>query len=205
MVYLANGSDPGAIDWTAEVCVTCLWTAGIYGVGYDTPAGSNPLITTNVPAATASIYSRAEFTIADVTTVTNLFLRADWDDGYAAWINGVEVHRSLQMPAAPATLLWNTPASLHESSNGPTPAYGNLIDVSAALPMLHNGTNVLAIGVWNGALPSSDLVLVPQLQMNVPVMSRVPYLQSGSDAGMVVRWRTPIATDSRVEYTPEGG
>jgi PKD repeat protein len=205
MVYLANGSDPGAIDWTAEVCAACAWTAGVYGVGYDTPAGSNPLITTNVTSGKASIYTRAEFDIADVTAVTNLFLRADWDDGYAAWINGVEVHRSLQVPAAPTVLLWNTPAALHESSNAADPVYGDLIDVSAALPMLHNGSNVLAIGVWNGVLPSSDLVLVPQLQMNVPVMSRGPYLQMGSDTGVVVRWRTPEATDSRVEYTPEGG
>lgn len=205
MVYRALATDPGPIAWTTELFDDSLWIGGTYGVGYDTPAGSNPLITTNVMQGVASIYTRAEFTIADVTAVTNLFLRADWDDGYAAWINGVEVYRSLQLPVAPAPLLWNTPAALHESSNSAVPVYGDLVDVSAALPMLHNGINVLAIGVWNGPLPSSDLVVVPQLQMNVPVMSRGPYLQSGSDSGIVVRWRTPQATDSRVTYTPEGG
>ena len=205
MVYLANGSDPGVIAWTAEPFDDSLWTPGLYGVGYDSPPGSNQLITTNVPSGIASIYTRAEFTLADASAVTNLFVRADWDDGYAAWINGVEVHRSPQMPGAPAALLWNTPAALHESSNAADPVYGNLIDVSAALPVLHDGTNVLAIGVWNATLPSSDLVLVPQLQMNVPGTSRGPYLQSGSDSSVVVRWRTQAATDSRVEYTPEGG
>ncbi len=205
MVFLANYADPGPIDWTAETFPDGSWTAGLYGVGYDTPAGSNPLITTNVAAGAFSVFTRAEFTITDVNTVTNLFLRADWDDGIAAWINGMEVHRSRQMPPSPGALLWNTPATLHESSNNTPPSFGDLIDVSAALPLLHNGTNILAIGVWNGTLPSSDLVLVPEFTMNVPVAPRGPYLQTGTDTGIIVRWRTSAATDSRVEVTPDGG
>jgi hypothetical protein len=40
------------------------------------------------------------------------------------------------------------------------------IDVtSTALPALHNGTNILAIGVWN-LVASSDMVLVPSLTVN---------------------------------------
>ncbi len=207
MRYLPNTSDPGPISWTSESYPPeSLWDPGVYGVGYDSPAGSNPLITTNVLPATSSVYTRAEFIIADVTAVDNLFLRAEWDDGYMAWINGVEVFRSPQMPT-PGTPFWNTPATLHESSNGPFPDYGEFNDISdVARPELHDGVNVLAIGVWNAVLPSSDLVLVPQLLMNVPAMlSRGPYLQIGTDTGMVVRWRTSAPTNSRVVYTPAGG
>ncbi len=78
MVYLPNYGDPGPINWTAEMFPDGAWTGGSYGVGYDTPAGSNPLITTNVMGGAASIFTRAEFTITDVNTVTNLFLRVDW-------------------------------------------------------------------------------------------------------------------------------
>ena len=48
---------------------------------------------------------------------------------------------------------------------------------------------------------SSDLVLVPQLIVN-PAFSLVrgPYLQSGSDDTVTVRWRTTSATDSRIVY-----
>ena len=67
------------------------------------------------------------------------------------------------MAASPALPVSGSASTRARSSNAADPVYGDLIDVSAALPMLHNGTNVLAIGVWNGVLPSSDLVLVPQL------------------------------------------
>jgi hypothetical protein len=40
-------------------------------------------------------------------------------------------------------------------------------DISApGIPALVSGTNVLAIGVWNEAAPSTDLVLVPRLVLN---------------------------------------
>ena len=87
---------------------------------------------------------------------------ADYDDGYIAWINGVEVYRSPEMPAAgdPA---WNeVPHPQRESSNGSVPDYGPTIEVTGVAP-LQAGTNVLAVGIWNSGAGSSDLVLVPRL------------------------------------------
>jgi cysteine-rich repeat protein len=200
MVYLANTANPGiGTTWTAEAFTPSGWSSGSYGIGYDTAGSANALFAQAVPSSsTTSIYTRATFTIADVSQVSSLHLGADWDDGYIAWINGVEVFRSAQMPAgAPA---WNTNATSHESSNGASPNYGTLANISAAaLPALHNGTNVLAIGVWNTALPSSDLVLVPKLSANATV-SRGPYLQLGTPDSVVVRWRTFTASDSCVRY-----
>ncbi len=201
MTWRANSSDPGiGTSWTAEGFNAGAWTAGSYGVGYETGTGAAALLATTVPGATNSVYTRTTFTIADVSAVTNLLVGADYDDGYAAWINGVEVFRSPQLPAG--ALAWNTPAALHESSNAATPNYGTLADVSAkAIPALHNGTNVLAIGVWNSTLPSSDLVLVPKLTINAGAsVSRGPYLQLGTASGIVVRWRTTVATDGCVRY-----
>jgi hypothetical protein len=153
-----------------------------------------------VPTNSTSVYTRVRFSIDDVSQVNRLLFGADYDDGYIAWINGVEVTRSATMTVtSPA---WNTPSGLHESSNGATPNYGSLVDITAAArPALHDGVNVLAIGVWNGTLPSSDLVLVPYLVINpsVPV-TRGPYLQSGTPTGMTIRWRTGGATDSRVIF-----
>lgn len=201
MSYLANAANPGiGITWTAESFVPSGWGAGVYGVGYETGTGAAALITTNVGGAKNSVYTRTTFTVADVSAVNNIFLGADYDDGYVAWINGVEVFRSSEMPAdSPA---WDSTAALHESSNGAAPNYAPLRDVSAAaLPALHNGTNVLAIGVWNVTLPSTDLVLVPKLLMNADVsVSRGPYLQTGTPTSVIVRWRTNIASTSCVRY-----
>ena len=69
------------------------------------------------------------------------------------------------MPAGDPS--WDTPSALHESSNGPAPDFEPVFDVSLlAIPLLHNGVNVLAIGGWNDSAGSSDLVLVPSMAIN---------------------------------------
>jgi hypothetical protein len=78
---------------------------------------------------------------------------------------------------------------------------------AAALPVLHTGTNILAVGVWNKGPTSSDLVLVPLLSVNEtpangdpPTLERGPYLQSGTSTSVVVKWRTSLGAGSRVEF-----
>jgi hypothetical protein len=170
MRYLANNSDPGVdAGWTTEVFDDAAWSDGSFGVGYETRTSgdqAHDLFQTTVPSDTQSVYTRASFTIEDISSVTNLFLGLDYDDGAIVWINGVEVYRSAEMPAGSPD--WSTlPTSQHESSNGTMPDYTPIQDISAAaIPTLHNGANVLAIGVWNTTLPSSDLVLVPRLSIN---------------------------------------
>jgi hypothetical protein len=68
-----------------------------------------------------------------------------------------------------------------------------------ALPVLHPGDNVLAIAAYNHSATSSDLVLVPQLSVT-SIVTRGPYLQQGTPESVIVKWRTAIATDSRVRY-----
>jgi PKD repeat protein len=203
MTYIANSSDPGiGTTFITEAFDDSSWTQGNYGVGYETaPPGAVALIRTAVPAGTLSVYTRARFTIVDPSSITDLSFGADYDDGYVAWINGVEVARSPGMTAG--TPAWNTNSGVHESSNGTSPNYGTLVDVTArALPALHAGVNVLAVGVWNnGAATSSDLVVVPLLSANrTGGLTRGPYLQMGTPTGLVVRWRTDVANGSRVLY-----
>lgn len=168
MRYLANLSDPVlGTNWTDPAFDDSAWTLGLYGVGYEDVTGAENLLQTMVPSGTSSVYTRATFTIADVAAVTNLYLGADHDDGYVAWINGIEVYRSPQMPAGDP--LWDTRPAAHEASNAATPNYDPQIDISAGgIPVLQNGTNVLSVAVYNrhGVTPSSDLVLVPRLSMN---------------------------------------
>ena len=111
------------------------------------------------------MYTRTTFTIPVLDGVDEIWLGADYDDGYVAWINGTEVFRSSEMPGGP--LSWDTNSALHESSNGVQPNYGPLIDLAAQAALLQTGRNVLAVGVWNNkAATSSDLVLVPRLSVN---------------------------------------
>ena len=169
MRYLANSTDPGiGMSWVDPGFNVSGWGTGSYGVGYEVQPGppwAHDLLHTTVPVDTASVYTRIEFTVTDLDELRGLALGVDWDDGFAAWINGTEVLRSPEMPGGP--LDWNSEPELHESSNASDPVYTDF-DISAvALPVLQQGMNVLAIGVWNTLMPgSSDLVLVPRLTFN---------------------------------------
>jgi hypothetical protein len=172
MRYLANSSAPAGfsgIEWTAREFDDSSWPGNApYGVGYETALpGASQLIATAVPAGAFSVFTRASFSIDDPARVGKLTLGADYDDGFVAWINGVEVARAPEMPAGDPA--WNTNAALHESSNGSRPNYGTLLDITAAArPALRTGDNVLAIGVWNSGAPAStDLVLVPRLALGL--------------------------------------
>jgi len=170
MSYLVNTGDPGTVvseSWMTTGFDAGTWDTGTYGVGYETaPPGASSLIQTSVSDDAFSVFTRTTFTLDDVTTVGQILLAADYDDGYAAWINGHEVFRSAQLPAT-GPLAWNTNAATHESSNGSTPDYGTPADITvAAAPWLVSGDNILAIGVWNNGAPAStDLVLVPRLSL----------------------------------------
>jgi hypothetical protein len=171
-------------------------------VGYETATGAESLILTQVPPATRSVFTRTTFQIDDVSAIGRILLGADYDDGWAAWINGVEVYRSSQMPEGP--LDWNSMPAMHESSNGEDPDYGELAEISAAaFPVLHDGENLLAVGVWNVGPPdhsvSSDLLLVPYLG-TADGAFRAPYLQRTTPTSTILRWRSPLPTQSMVLY-----
>jgi hypothetical protein len=165
MDYLANSSDPAlGLSWTeAGFSLPAGWQGGIYGVGYDTQDQHPHLLNTLVPEGSQSVYTRATFDVADLGAVLLVTLGADYDDAYAAWLNGVEIYRSPEVPAGDPD--WDTAAaSAHEASGGPDPDYGILVDVTG-LAVLQPAGNVLAVGIWNSATTSTDLVLAPQLRL----------------------------------------
>ncbi len=209
MRFLANSAapTPDVINdqWTSPAFDDAGWTGGAFGIGYETaPPGASGLLDTPLTGpGIASIFTRAEFDVADASTVTSVFLGADYDDGIVVWLNGVEVYRSPEM--LNRSTVWNSSAGDHESSNGTEPEYGIVDDISAtAIPAVQTGTNLLAVGVWNTGAGSSDLVVVPQLVLNREPVRR-PYLQQGGDSSIIVRWRTGAASVSRVLYGTEPG
>jgi PKD repeat protein len=199
MLYLANGADPGlGQTWTQPGFDDSGWTPGVFGIGYeDNPPGAMGLLDTIVPSGTSSIYTRLTVDVPDVAQVTSVFLAADFDDSFAMWINGTEVFRSAGLPAG--ALDWNTSGGDHESSNDTAPHYEYTDVTAAALTVLVNGTNDVAIAAYNMNASSSDLVLVPNLTLNkTTLVTRGPYLQQGSSEAVTIRWRTDVASDSRV-------
>jgi hypothetical protein len=195
MRYLANAADPGTGQaWKDSAFDDSGWATGFYGVGYETmPPGASGLLMTTVPAGTRSVFTRVKFEVPDTGVLEGLLLGVDYDDGFVAYVNGVEVARSSSMPAGDPA--WDAAPALHESSNAAVPNYGAAIDISAlALPVLVPGENVLAIGVWNANVTSTDLVLVPRLSLT-PNWTRPDFLPATWSAGVYgVGYETQVAS-----------
>jgi hypothetical protein len=131
-------------------------TSGLPVISLPTAAGNNsirPLLRTDVAGPMAgrasSAYLRLPFTVANPGVFTTLTLRMTYNDGFIAWLNGVEVARR----NAPAAAQWNSLAL------APLPATNVLatgeIDLTSQLNLLQPGANVLAIHGLNEAANAS--------------------------------------------------
>jgi hypothetical protein len=161
----ANGVSLG-LNWTQRLFTDTAWAAGSAGVGYDrNTSGTNylPLIGAglNVEAQmfnlTTSVYLRSAFNVADAAAFDSLTLQMKYDDGFVAYLNGVEVARS----NAPSPAVWNSEATGQNGDSNATTFRS--FDISAFRGQLINGTNVLAIHGLNDGVGSSDLLMLPQI------------------------------------------
>ena len=149
-------------------------------------------INTTLSSGRITYYFRHSFSMPiDPAMIATMQLRANYDDGFVAYINGVEVTRQ-SLPGG--TIDFNTTAGFHEDGSYQS------INITAFADELVSGTNVLAVEVHNQSTSSSDIVWNASLDYTLPSVTRGPYLQSGTPGNVVVRWRTDTATDSRVSY-----
>ena len=102
-------------------------------------------------------YLRLPFVVGDVADFSSLKLRMKYDDGFIAYLNGVEVARD-NAPAAP---LWSSIAVANRS-NTLAVAFKDF-DLTTSLGLLVNGTNLLAIHGLNDAIGSSEFLQFAEL------------------------------------------
>jgi hypothetical protein len=137
------------------------WTPGNLGVGFDTWSGYQDWIQSNVEEALhgkgVGAYVRIPFEVSPVAEYSKLGLRARYDDGFVAYLNGQRVASK----NAPPDVDWDTAATAtHE--HGADEPFG-VFDLSHRRDLLVPGTNVLAIHVMNDEEDSSDLLFQPAL------------------------------------------
>jgi hypothetical protein len=195
--YDATGVDLGA-GWSASTYDDSGWPSGPGALGY-----GDAFIVTTVPFGPDALnkyrttYFRRTFQASAPESVISLRLRVNYDDGFVAYINGQEVTRR-SMPAGPIS--YGTFAVSHEGG-----AY-ETVTVPGAGSGLVAGTNVLAIEVHQATASSTDLAMDLELgYFTTAQVVRGPYLQIGTPTGVTVRWRTDLATDSRVRFGTDPG
>jgi len=194
-----TGPTPPAGAWASPGYADGGWTAGPAPLGYGEARIATPLpYGGDVNNRWVTSYLRAHFTRpAGAAPALSLLLQADYDDGFVAYLNGVEVARR-GLAAGPVT--WGTFAANHESG-----AYETIAIADPGL--LVTGDNVLAVELHQQAPNSSDLLWDAALLADTLAVARTrgPYLQNATPTAISVRWRTAGPVVGRVSFGPADG
>ena len=145
---VADASIPST--WVNPSFNDVAWPTGASSVGY----GDGDDATT-VPNC-YSVYMRYRFNIADTSKIANALLHVDYDDGFVAYINGVEIARTGLLGSPP---LWNERSADHEAImyGGAASPDAFPLDIAVFKSLLLTGTNVFSIEIHNSDTLSSDL------------------------------------------------
>ena len=180
-------------DWHAREFDDASWTAAKTAIGYESNAelaaliGEDGNVRDAMRAVNATIYIRIPFEIVEPAAIKSMALQMQFDDGFAAYLNGELVASE----NAPDELVWNSQATSSRSGEFETAVESLPIDFQGKLVQ---GTNILAIQGMNSSAGGSDLMMRPQLtgtivDLDLPV--ETGYLQAA----------TPGAPNSALRYT----
>jgi len=160
------------VDWRSadNAALDGTWLSGPGGFGYGDPGivGEATTLATMLTNY-SSLAIRREFTIAaPVDPVRRIRLTVDYDDGYVAWLDGVEIARSPNAAGAgnPPPYNASTVSANHEASccgvgtNQPT-----VLDLGPVGSLLSPGTHVFALQGINSGSNSGDFHLITDLAL----------------------------------------
>ncbi|NLZ07051.1 MAG: hypothetical protein GXY19_17925 [Phycisphaerae bacterium] len=167
------------------------WIAGSGGVGFERSTGYESFFQIDLQDAmygvNASCYIRIPFEVAeaDLSELSGLALRARYDDGFIAYVNGVEACR-VMFDGAPA---WNSRATDNHSDLDAIEMES--FNASQAVAALRPGQNVLAIQGLNSSTTSSDFLISVELVGSKGAVGGTP---GGVSTG-AVRYSEPVRFD----------
>src|SRR4030095_15170513 len=163
-----NLYDPALLDsgklvtpWAAPTFDDAPWASGPGPIGAGTPPPGGVALGTNVTSqlvgVTPSVYTRAIFnvTAAEAAETQPLQLTVQYDDGFVAYVNGVEVARrkvGLPNTFTPHDAVADSPTFTTET-----------ITIDPPAKLLVAGSNVLAVQVHNTSINDPDLLIKPDL------------------------------------------
>ena len=76
-------------SWISPSYDASLWSVGPGGFGFGDSDDNTPL-----PTSTISVYQRITFNVVDLSLITKAIFNMDYDDGFVAYLNGVEIARN---------------------------------------------------------------------------------------------------------------
>ena len=139
------------LGWTLEDFDASEWEVAPSGFGYGDRLDLIGTVLDDMEDSYVTVYLRHTFEIDNLAAISSMAFNMDYDDGFVAYINGVEVARRNAEGTPPA---FNTTAPTNHESTGQFEAIP-LLDVDS----LEEGENILAIQMHNTTWSSSDLHL----------------------------------------------
>jgi len=195
--FLDDGSSPAA-SWIDAGFDDGAWATGRAQLGYG-DADEDTLVANGLPNPLnekfITTYFRHAFTVADPGALQGLTLHLLRDDGAVVYLNGSEVYRT-NLPAGPIDFQTLASTAIDGANEDA------LLEVALDPAGVVAGTNLIAVEIHQVSATSSDISFDLALSTAPPALLRGPYLQVGSPDALVVRWRTDLATDSRVRFGP---
>jgi len=190
------------VPWGRPSFDDVLWATGPAPLGAGTPPSGVVLgtdLTSQIPGQAASLYCRIVFTAtaSDVADLQPLQLLMDWDDGFVAYLNGIEVARDRLEQAHSFT------PHHAVASSARTP--GSYATYTLDPPGRHliEGQNVLAVQVHNVSLSDADLFLRAQLRTHPAGTNRL-IVPANATWSYFVGTNEPLtAEDENIEDNPE--
>lgn len=158
--FLGTREPSGALNtqWAQRDFNDSTWAQGPGGFGY----GDNDDATVlSMSGVAMSVYIRREFTptTEQISYSDSLELTVNYDDGFLAYINGVEVARA-NLGTVGVPVAYNTAASAEREASAAVSF--KITGISAYL--IPDAVNVLAIQAHNRTLTSSDLSIIADLR-----------------------------------------
>lgn len=144
-------------NWRNNSFNDASWSSGIGGIGFG-DGDDNTTI-----SSTVSVMMRKTFTIPDTSQILKAILMMDYDDGFVAYLNGIEIVRA-NLVGSPRPS-WNALASSsHEAVNYQgLPIDSFFIDPAFLKSVIRQGSNVLSIETHDVSTSGSDLSSEPYL------------------------------------------
>src|ERR1041385_8006926 len=152
--FFRGKTDPSApiTAWKGPDCADTGWESGPGGFGYKYTAGIGTTLS-DMRNGYLTVFVRRTFDLAGPLPAGDLELVVDYDDGFAAYLNGgLVAWRSLSLDPATAGFDRTAPGISHTAGAPETIVLGKAAD------LLQEGKNVLAIECHNNTLDSRDQI-----------------------------------------------
>ena len=163
--YRKGTSEPQA-DWrtVADGGLDTTWLAGPGGFGFSD--NDDATVLDDMLNGYTTVYIRKTFEIpAGMDPSRRVILTMDWDDGFVAYLDGVELRRSPNVAVANPLFDSVTVANQNHEAHGGGGTAPTSYDLGNVGTLLPAGTHVLSVIGLNAGASSSDFSLIASLHL----------------------------------------